>query len=85
MRNLILVTGGFLCAAAGLVFLPLPIPFGAPLLVTGAALILAGSALARQLMRRLRASNGRLHGWLAGAEPYLPLFLRGVLRETHPD
>jgi hypothetical protein len=84
MRNLFLVTAGFLCAAAGLVFLPLPTPFGVPLLLTGAALILAGSAIARQHMQRFRSSNARSHRWLAAAEGYLPRFLRLPLRRTHP-
>lgn len=85
MRNLFLVSGGFVCVAVGLVFVPLPIPLGALLLVVGAALILTGSALARQMMKRLRTSNGRVHGWLAVAERYLPMSLRGVLQDTHPD
>jgi len=85
MRNLFLVTGGFFCAAAGLVFLPLPTPFGLPLLLVGAGLILAGSAIARQLMKRFRTSNDRAHRWLAKAERYMPVFVRWPMRQTRPD
>jgi hypothetical protein len=84
MRNLFFVTGGFFCAAAGLVFLPLPTPFGVPLLITGAALILTGSPFARLQMKRFRSRNARAHRWLAAAEGYLPRFLRLPLRRTHP-
>jgi hypothetical protein len=85
MRNLLLVAGGFLCIAAGLVFLPLPTPIGLPLLVTGSALLVAGSAMARRLLKRFRSSNERAHSWLATGERYLPLFLRLPLQLTHPD
>jgi len=85
MRNLLLVAGGLLCIASGLVFLPLPTPLGLPLLVTGAALLVAGSALARRMLKRFRTSNERAHGWLAVGERYLPMFLRLPLRLTHPD
>lgn len=85
MRNLGFVVSGFVCAAGGLVFLPLPTPFGVPLLITGAALILTGSETARQLLRQQRASNTRLHGWLKRAEAYLPRFLRYPMRKTHPN
>ncbi len=85
MRNLALVVSGFFCATGGLIFLPLPTPFGIPLLVTGAAFILAGSETARRLLRRQRESNTRLHGWLKRAEVYLPRFLRHPLRRTHPN
>lgn len=85
MRNLLLVIGGSLCVVSGLVFLPLPTPLGLPLLVLGAGLLVAGSALARRLLKRFRSSNGRAHTWLAMGERYLPLFLRVPLRLTHPD
>ena len=85
MRNLLLVIGGSLCVVSGLVFLPLPTPLGLPLLVLGAGLLVAGSALARRLLKRFRSSNGRAHTWLATGERYLPLFLRVPLRLTHPD
>jgi hypothetical protein len=85
MRNLLLIIGGFFCIASGLVFLPLPTPLGLPLLVTGAALLVAGSAMARRMLKRFRTSNQQAHGWLAVGERYLPMFLRAPLRLTHPD
>jgi hypothetical protein len=84
MRNVLLVTGGFLCIAGGLVFLPLPTPLGLPLLVTGAAFLVAGSALARRVVKRFRSSNERAHSWLITGERYLPAFLRLPLQLTHP-
>jgi hypothetical protein len=85
MRNLVLVAGRVVCILAGLVFLPLPTPLGLPFLVLGAGLLVAGSALARRLLKRFRSSNVRAHTWLAAGERYLPLFLRVPLRLTHPD
>ena len=85
MRGLFLVTGGFMCVGAGLVFLPLPTPFGLPLLLIGTALILAGSALARQIMKHYRTKNDRLHRWIAKTERYMPVFVRWPLRQTRPD
>ncbi len=85
MRNLLFIAGGILCIVSGLVFLPLPTPLGLPLLVTGSALLVAGSALARRVLKRFRTSNERAHTWLTAGERYLPLFLRVPLRLTHPD
>lgn len=85
MRNLLLIIGGFFCIAGGLVFLPLPTPIGLPLLVTGAALLVAGSAMARRLLKHFRSSNERAHAWLAMGERYLPAFLQLPLSLTHPD
>jgi hypothetical protein len=85
MRELFLVTGGFVCVAGGLVFLPLPTPFGLPLLFVGASLILAGSAFARMLMKRFRTKNDRAHRWIAKTECYMPVFVRWPLRQTRPD
>jgi drug/metabolite transporter (DMT)-like permease len=85
MRNVLLIVGGVLCIASGLVFLPLPTPIGLPLLVTGAALLVAGSAMARRMLKRFRTSNERAHSWLAMGERYLPAFLRLPLSLTHPD
>jgi len=85
MRNLFFVAAGIVCILSGLVFLPLPTPIGLPLLVTGSALLVAGSAFARRLLKRFRSGNERAHTWLAAGERYLPLFLRVPLRLTHPD
>jgi len=84
MCNLLLVTGGIFCAVAGLIFLPLPTPFGIPLLIAASGLILAGSATARKAVKDARAGNRRLHGWLLKAERYLPAYFKRPLEQTRP-
>lgn len=84
MGNLLLVTGGIFCAIAGLIFLPLPTPFGIPLLIVACGLILAGSAAARKAVKDARAGNRLLHGWLLKAERYLPAFFKRPLKQTRP-
>jgi hypothetical protein len=85
MRELILISGGIICVVAGLFFLPLPTPFGLPLLFVGGSLIIAGSTYARGLLKRFRTRNDRAHRWISKTERYMPVFVRWPLRQTRPD
>ncbi len=85
MRSILLLLAGSTSVALGLVFLPLPTPFGVPLFLVGAGLILMASPMARALFKRWRTSHKAASDTLRRIEAYLPRPLRRALRQTHPE
>ncbi|MGF1622331.1 MAG: PGPGW domain-containing protein [Rhodomicrobiaceae bacterium] len=69
---------------AGLIVLPLPIPFGAIMIVTGLGILISTSESAAEWVRRRRMKSARLDSWLAAAEMRLPGKLGEILRRTAP-
>jgi hypothetical protein len=68
----------------GLIVLPLPIPFGAIMIVTGLGILISTSETAADWVRRRRMKSPRVDGWLASAERRLPGKLGEILRRTAP-
>ncbi len=84
MRKIVLLVSGWTTIGAGLVFLPLPTPFGVPMLLVGGSLVLMADPAARGYVRSWRARYPKLSERMARFEPMLPRRLRAVLRLTHP-
>lgn len=71
LRQILLIAMGWTIVALGLVLMPLPGPFGVPLVVVGGLLLLRNSALARRRLIRWKRSASprlaflvrRLEGW----------------------
>ena len=59
---------GFAFIAVGLIFLPLPIPFGLPLVTLGVIILLNTSTTAKKVFvrwgKRYPRSVGRVRGWM---------------------
>ncbi len=53
-KQLALIGGGLMIVAAGFLAVPLPGPFGLPLMVIGAAIVMRNSRRSRRLFVRLR-------------------------------
>lgn len=68
----------------GLIVLPLPIPFGAIMIVTGLGILISSNESAAEWVRRRRTKHDRMNGWLAAAEKRLPGKLGEILRSTAP-
>lgn len=69
LRQALLVATGVLLLLLGLVILPLPAPFGLPLILVGGLLLLANSAQARRLLiQRKRAAPALLAPLVARLE-----------------
>lgn len=85
MLNIILIAMGVVCLIAGLIFLPLPTPFGIPLFLVGTGLILSASATSRRIFKAWRTAHRRMSDRLMAFEPHLPRKMQEVLLETHPD
>jgi hypothetical protein len=84
MRQLVLRTVGLVLLLAGLVVLPLPLPFGLLMIVTGLVLLIANSVWAAGVLRRARGRSPRLNAGLRRAGGRLPRSLHRVLFATDP-
>lgn len=82
--RILAIAAGFLSLLAGLVFLPLPTPFGIPLIALGLTLVLGASHTARRHFKSLRMHNQTLDASLRKAETYLPRRVRFILSRTRP-
>jgi hypothetical protein len=69
---------------AGLIVLPLPIPFGALMLVLGISLLIASNDTAAGWSRRWRVRNPRLNSRMLSLEARLPAWISKILRRTTP-
>jgi hypothetical protein len=68
----------------GLVVLPLPIPFGALMILAGVAILVSINAAAAEWVKGRRIRNPRLHRWLDAIETRLPGRLGDIVRRTAP-
>lgn len=69
---------------AGLIVLPLPIPFGAIMILIGVTLLVSSSETAASWVRNYRVKNPKINERLVGLEQRLPHRLGAVLRRTMP-
>ena len=68
----------------GLVVLPMPIPLGAIMIVTGVVLLVSTSARAAWMVRSFRQKHPGADVAIRGVEERLPAKLRQVLKRTDP-
>ena len=83
-RSFLIFLTGCTSLAAGAVFLPLPTPFGVPLLLVGMALIVMASPSARTRLKAWRSTHRKSSAILERYEPYLPRAMRNAFDATHP-
>lgn len=69
---------------AGLIVLPMPIPFGAIMIVFGLVLLLSVSVTAVQVVRSFRQKHPDADGVIRGVENRLPTAWRRILRRSDP-
>jgi len=68
----------------GLIILPLPIPFGALMLITGLAILIAHSVRAAEFVRRQRIQCPKLNDFIVSGFRVLPAWITHRLRRTDP-
>ncbi|MEM1284648.1 MAG: hypothetical protein AAGH43_04620 [Pseudomonadota bacterium] len=73
---------GLLALVAGMILLPLPLPFGIPLLAVGVILLLSSSITARRIVRALRAKSDMLDRLFTAVEERLAGRAGALLRST---
>ena len=84
LYELILKPFGVLALLAGAITLPTPLPFGAPLIGLGLAILVATSSTARRWLRAVRRRSERFDALVRLAEPRLGRRLGVHLRRTRP-
>ncbi len=77
-------TARVLALLAGAITLPTPLPFGAPLIALGLAILVTTSSTARRWLRAVRRRSGRFDALVRLAEPRLGRRLGVALRRTRP-
>lgn len=85
MNRLLLSGLALLLMLAGLIILPLPLPFGALLLIVGCALLVSVNEAASLRFKQLRSDYPRLNRLVAPLERRLPGALGRAMRRTAPD
>jgi Kef-type K+ transport system membrane component KefB len=69
---------------AGLIILPLPIPFGAILIFIGLTILISSNTLAARWLKNRRIRNARLNNIVCTIETRLPGRLADIIRRTAP-
>ncbi len=68
----------------GLIVLPMPIPLGAIMIVSGLVLLISVSTTVALKLRTFRRNHRDIDKWIRAAEDRLPETWRRVLRRTDP-
>lgn len=68
----------------GLIVLPLPIPFGAAMIIIGMTILIASNDTAAGWIRKWREQNPRINQRILALEGRLPNRLRKILSRTTP-
>lgn len=74
----------FLLIIVGLIVLPLPLPFGALMIIVGVTILISSNETAAGWVRNRRSQNPKLNGRLLVLEARLPGILGRILRRTTP-
>ncbi len=75
---------GSTLVVAGLIILPLPIPFGLIMLVVGLALLAPYIVPIQKLIRSLRRKNAKLNEQLMKWYEKMPPIIKKTIDQTHP-
>ncbi|MBX2806103.1 MAG: hypothetical protein KTR19_09035 [Hyphomicrobiales bacterium] len=68
----------------GLIILPLPIPFGAIMIIIGVSILISSNDTAAGWIRQRRINNPGLNQRLLAIEKRLPSRLSAIIRRTTP-
>lgn len=79
IRRYLMLGFGLVFLIAGAIVLPLPIPFGAAMILIGLSLLIVNSEFARAKFLNLRARWPSMDNWLRSVEHRLPRPLRNAI------
>lgn len=85
IRRYVLLTMGLTFLIAGLIVLPLPIPFGLAMILIGLSLLLVNSPFIRSRFLVLRSRWSRMDAWISSVEHRLPGPVRRAIRPDGSD
>jgi len=84
MLRLMLVSIAILIIVVGAVVLPMPIPFGAIMMVTGLTILISQSPFVARQVRAFRHRNASFDQVIRRAVTHLPARVRDIVRQTDP-
>ncbi len=79
IRRYVMLTMGLIFLVAGAIVLPLPLPFGAAMILIGLSILIVNSAFIRAKFLNLRARWPGMDSWLRSVEHRLPRPLRNAI------
>jgi hypothetical protein len=85
IRRYVLITMGLTLLIAGMIVLPLPIPFGLAMILIGLSLLLVNSPFIRNRFLDLRRRWTRMDEWISSVEHRLPGPVRRAIRPDDSD
>lgn len=85
IRRYVLLVMGLFFLVAGAIVLPLPLPFGAAMILIGLSLLIVNSEFARTKFLNLRARWTSFDNWLRSVEHRLPRPLRNAITPDDRD
>jgi hypothetical protein len=85
IRRYVMLTMGLFFLIAGMIVLPLPLPFGAAMILIGLSLLIINSKFARAKFLDLRARWTGMDNWLRSVEHRLPSSLRNAITPDDRD
>ncbi|MEO1281450.1 MAG: hypothetical protein AAFV69_06940 [Pseudomonadota bacterium] len=84
LRRVFFSVGAALLIIFGLIVLPLPIPFGAIMIVVGLVILIATNRATARWLRSLRRLHPAINAWIGKAEVHLPRTFRRIMELTNP-
>jgi hypothetical protein len=85
IRRYVMLTMGLFFLIVGAIVLPLPLPFGAAMILIGLSLLIVNSEFARTKFLNLRARWTSMDNWLRSVEHRLPGPLRKAIAPDDRD
>jgi hypothetical protein len=79
IRRYVMLTMGLLFLIVGAIVLPLPLPFGAAMILIGLSMLIVNSEFARNKFLNLRRRWASMDNWLRSVEHRLPGPLRKAI------
>jgi uncharacterized membrane protein len=83
--NIILTWVALILVGAGLILLPLPIPLGAIMIISGTSLAIAANSKVKHLVIRYRRRHPKVEAVIDRFKGYLPHFIRKPVDDSDPD
>ncbi len=85
LRRYVMLGTGLIFLIAGAIVLPLPLPFGAAMILIGLSLLIVNSEFIRNKFLTLRSRWTSMDNWLKSVEHRLPRPLRNAIAPDDQD
>jgi len=85
IRRYVMITTGLVLLIAGMIVLPLPLPFGLAMILIGLSILIVNSPFLRSRFLDLRRRWSRMDAWINSVEHRLPGPVRRAIRPDESD